>query len=1056
MFRPESNRLAVAASCLICIVAAISGCGEGEAPWYAGIEDLERVPVSADLAPALEEAIASLDDPPATGRVAEDLARYEDLVVRLKQPDESQAAGEEVYRLWQQDPANFLWIELAKNNNRYLRRTNDLTRMGSLPQLSDTTTALGAYAAGRLRLRGPDRSRMFRLAESRMAELDTLQQIWLSTKLANVDFGEGDVIGSVRRLVGWLPAARIVGGAHLETMLWSNISSRLTAIDRLDDGLQAAVMAAAKARQADNSYRALRAELRIAEVVEARQEHQGALALLERAIRTAESDGFVFQVQLALSDAASIQAELGDYEAALDLNRRNLAISVARDDRLNAPRNLASIAYAHRMLGDMDSCYVYLQRASQWIDQGSDQRNRSMMATSLAEYHCLVGEYDVADSLLMVAKGLSSTSGTEMYEARLLLGLIDEAIEMGRADRAYAWLDRVAELESLLTGGRFDLNLRAEYEILTTRLLAYQGEYGRAAEALGRAEREVAAGGGEGKLIEVTLLRGELAQLRGDWVTAHSACSEALALAEAEGSPVRISDCRLRLASVLAEGGQFGAMRELFEREKSDEGFGPRFRNHLAGLLWRGIACAGEGDHAQALQWYDQALAECTPHSPLDLVARLQIEKSVSLVALARTAEAEAILTALYRRLSLDPERPAASSRQLFQSSNLRDATELLIGLRLDHPKRSGTGDAGDATLELVWPCLAPGTAPVQPPETGCRLAFFAGRHRSFVWTSGQRGTTACELPGRDELRRYLIPWMADLSAPGREVDPAVAQTCARLLLGSAAGIWLPGEPLYVIPDGLLHDVPWPGLLLPPEFGDTRSRYAIDHGPVVLGDAAPEPAGRAPRPLDRCTLLAIGCDDPGTGGADTATPLRNAEREARRTAEGWPGPRAELLVGTEATWSRVTSSRLGELDVIHLASHAEVYPGRPRRSTLRLTAGDGDEPVTPQAVSDLDLNAELVFLSCCNAARRLSTRGGGTSDFTAAFLEAGSRTVIASTLWVDDDASEYLAEAFYRNWGAGMGKAEALRASLQQLREAREIWSHPAYWAFYRLTGAAD
>lgn len=1056
MPRLLSLRLAVPAAALAVAALLGAGCGESEPPWYADIQDLDRVPVSADLAPALAAAVASLDDPPAIGPIARDLETYEDLKVRLRRPDDAAAAGDEVYRLWEIEPDHFLWIELAKNNNRHLRRTDDLMRMCSLPQLGDTTTALGAYVQGRLRYRQTDRGQMYRRAEARMAELDTFQQIWLGLKLASVDFAEGDAIGAVRRLIGWLPAARKVGGAQLETVLWSAISSRLVALDRLDDGLQAAVMAGAKARQANNVYRALRADIKVADVMAARQEYGGARELLVRATATAQREGFVGLVQELMSRTAEVDTELGEYERALELDRRNLALSIAREDPLNLPRNLASIAHDHRMLGDLDSCYVYLQRAARWVDQDSDRRNRSTMASFLAEYHLLVGEYAAADSLLAIAENLSSTSGTQVHEARLLLEMIPGAIEMGRADRAYAWLARVAELESSLRDGGFEQNLKADYEILTTRLLAYQGEYGRAVEALHRAEREVARGGGEGKLPAVRLLAGELAQLRGDLVAARKAYAAALDLAETEGHSEQIHDGRTRLAGVLVREGRYDEVRDLFAAAEAEEAFGTRFRNRLAGLMWLGKSYAGQRDHARALECFERALDLCTPHSPLDLVARLKIEKSRSLIRTGRGDEAGPILVALHDRLAQDADRPRRTRRQLFQAESLREAAELLIGLRLDHPGRFARRDSASATLELAWPCLAGPDAPLPTAVPGeVRLLFFTGSERSFAWAIDEEKTRVRELPGRDELRRQLTPWLADLSTPGRPIDATVARNCARLLLAPAARIWQAGETLRVLPDGLLHDVPWAGLVLPPEFGDPRDRYALEHGPVLQWTATAFERDRPRSSPQDCTLLALGCDDPDAGGGATAR-LRRAEQEARRTAATWPGPHAEVRIGAEASWSRLADTPPREFDVIHLATHAVVYPGRPQRSTLRLSSGADGEPVTPGAVAALDLDAQLVFLSCCNAARRLSTTGGGASDFGEAFRAAGARTVIASTLWVDDEASEHLAQAFYRNWAAGMGKAEALRASLLQLREAREEWKHPAYWAFYRLSGDPD
>ena len=61
--------------------------------------------------------------------------------------------------------------------------------------------------------------------------------------------------------------------------------------------------------------------------------------------------------------------------------------------------------------------------------------------------------------------------------------------------------------------------------------------------------------------------------------------------------------------------------------------------------------------------------------------------------------------------------------------------------------------------------------------------------------------------------------------------------------------------------------------------------------------------------------------------------------------------------------------------------------------------------------------------------------------------------MLASPIRVDDEAGAALAESFYRHWLQGTEKAEALRAAQLDLRLNHPRWSHPYYWAFYRLIG---
>ena len=178
--------------------------------------------------------------------------------------------------------------------------------------------------------------------------------------------------------------------------------------------------------------------------------------------------------------------------------------------------------------------------------------------------------------------------------------------------------------------------------------------------------------------------------------------------------------------------------------------------------------------------------------------------------------------------------------------------------------------------------------------------------------------------------------------------------------------------------------------------------------------------------------------------------LRRAEREAREVAAAWaPGP-AVLRIGDAATWQELRLLDLGSFTAIHLATHAEVYQGLPGRSTLRLADRDGDgEAMTLPAVAELPLAADLVYLSCCEAARPL-VDAEGMVDFARAFLTAGARTVVAASQPIADEAAQHIALEFYAAWLRGNHPAGSLRAAQRALR-ADPRWSHPFYWSAFRV-----
>jgi CHAT domain-containing protein len=186
---------------------------------------------------------------------------------------------------------------------------------------------------------------------------------------------------------------------------------------------------------------------------------------------------------------------------------------------------------------------------------------------------------------------------------------------------------------------------------------------------------------------------------------------------------------------------------------------------------------------------------------------------------------------------------------------------------------------------------------------------------------------------------------------------------------------------------------------------------------------------------------------------DPALPmLRHAQAEVERIAAIWPGQDVVMRLGADSFIAVPGEPDLERFDVIHIATHAQLFEGLPEHSTLRLAAGPGGVPISVSWIAELVLRAELVYLSCCETARSVS--GSGALDsFAGACLRAGARSVIASTQRIDDEAAAEFAVLFYRHWLGGKSGAAALRAAQLELRAARPAWHHPYFWASYRLIG---
>jgi len=1042
---------------LVLLVGFGCGCGHQEPPWYEGIADLSRVPLSPELAPYVEAAVASLQEPVGPDELTSDFALFEDFPRRLRLPDERDAAAAEIIDRWRAEPGNLFWCYLGIHQAFLMHRDDDVNEIHAFPVLNDTTTALGCFFLADTDPRGYPPGKYLRKAEQGAADWKPGDLVWLNIQLAIQEHIEGHPFVAVRRLLGIMPLAREAGGFSCQARLWKIIAWRLGTVDHLDDALYAASLAVALDDHAGVDYRRVSSLVTLTEIMGRRGETDAILDRLPSLMDYAEEHRYYLPLGHALNQADDLALEARDYQRSVEINRRTLAVNALTDDYLNYPRSLANISAGFRMMGQMDSSLVYLLRADDIVKRYRYKNNQAVMKEKMAEYYCQVGDYAKAESLLVKSWGISSRDAAKPREALILLAMIPRALEMGNAGLAYSCLDRLEELKSAIISDTPNKNYEADFEMVSAQLLMRQGEFRRAASALDRAAQAVVDNRGDGRPWRLASLQGGLALLREDEAAAERSFRTCLEIAEKGDNPDILDGSRFRLGHLYLQMNRIDEALDLFAATRSNSAFGSRYRTHLMSQLLTGMALSRTGRNQEALTLFQENLAHLNPDSPRDLKLRFELAEGEALAALGRFGEAQKVLLAVQDASGDLPHQAGFDELKIFSDNVHRMAESDLISLSHDHPELCAGKDPARATLDLakIFPSGMPHPDPGSP-----WVAYRVGADRSWGWLVSDRGVTLFPLPGTRALRDLLRPMLADMVMPDRPMDWAAAAELTQVLWGPVRDAWRTGGTLTVAPDGLLHDVPWGALpwgalplAAPAANGDAR--LALDHGAIREYHGGPT-AKTPPSSPDALALLAVGCNGPaGQNPENPSLPrLIKAEQEAADIAAHWSGTGSRLLVGDKADWRTITGLDLTKFGVIHISSHAEVTHGLPGQSTLRLATPGKDSPVTIPAVSGLHLDAELVYLSCCNAARRLSPGGGGVSDFAGAFLQAGAKSVIASTLWVEEESSAYLAEHFYAHWQEGMSRAEALRAAQQDLRAARSEWNHPAYWAFFRLIDA--
>ncbi len=1032
---------------LLALAGGLAGCGG--APETDSRRD---VPVSDELLPHLEESRRSLQsgdrgDP----RVHADLDRYFAIATLLSSRDHRAAGEDSLYAAWSADPHGVLWPDLTAF---YRNRVNDLDRLQAIfdrPDFPDSSTALGAYLR-EWRRSGPrpDGSGYERAAAARH-ELTPFENAWFGIRYSRHALSRGDADRALQIALEGLPDARATGW-RTEMKAWIQIMSTLRRAQRLDDALHAATMAEefARAVSAMNGDRLIVLEARFyrANILADRRDSEIALELYGECAAAARDAGLILFEGTVLNRAGLFTDTLGRYEDGLRMFHAALSGALTISDSLDVPRHLANIADRHRKIGNLDSCRVYLDEAERWIRAHPDPANEARFPLFQAEYFAQVGDYGAVDSLHALAAQLTPRFSPMQELAELHLQMIRQGTERGRPVQVYRSLALLDSLRSRLLATLSDRNELFDLDLAAADFLGRQGIFPRAESALDRAAEALERRPDPGRAWELSGARGHLARLRGNSAEAEAAYRECVARSRELGDPDRLGRSRVWLAAhLLEEHGAPAESGEIDEILASDDAHsGLRLRTRTVESLLRASLHSRRGRHEAALDELEEARARFRSDAAPDLTVQLELATGRALSGVGRHDDAaEAFARA--RDLLVSERMPFAARSGMFLDRDLsREAAEAT----LEHAfVRHGAELSGKLALEtlravqIVLPAWHRADGRIEAPAEP-QILYFVGERVSGRWVAHDGGLRLRRLPGEAALIREIGPRLADLRSPARPPTAADPAELTRILGGRPGA---PG-PITVVPDGPLFSVPWATLAV----GDGTGDRWIDRGAILVADSPREASPPArertgPRSL---SLIAIGAD--ATAAAEEAglDPLHHAEDEAREIHGLWPADLASLSIGSAASRDAVLSGQLAGHQVIHVSSHAKAYQGVADQTTLYL-AGASGTPVTAAEIRELDLDAELVFLSCCEAMGGIR-RGVGPAHagLARSFLAAGARHVIASGIPVDDRAARALARSFYSHWLGGADLEDALRRAQLDVRENAN-WAHPYYWAYYQV-----
>lgn len=359
-------------------------------------------------------------------------------------------------------------------------------------------------------------------------------------------------------------------------------------------------------------------------------------------------------------------------------------------------------------------------------------------------------------------------------------------------------------------------------------------------------------------------------------------------------------------------------------------------------------------------------------------------------------------------------------------------------------------------------------------------LSFELADPRSFVFRVGRSSLQVFELPARSRLEaqaRLTYEALERSHLQGSSGQARLLATALSEVLLSQALAGPEADRLILVGDGWLYSLPWAALPRP-----GSDRLLVDDFEIVTLPSAGmlrplrdrvDRRSLAPRTLAAVADPVFTAQDPrvtGTvpGGGQAHCPpspeppdldrLDHSLQEAEAAVSFADAEGSLLLSGFEARRDVLVDGTLDEFQIVHLATHALVDEVSPELSSLRFSAVDARGCAQAGGLGlldlyDLRLRADLVVLSACSSAQGERVRGDGVTGFARSFFYAGAARLILSLWPVDDEATAFLMERFYRAYlGEGLPAAAALRRAQQETRR-QERWSAPYYWAGFILQG---
>lgn len=268
---------------------------------------------------------------------------------------------------------------------------------------------------------------------------------------------------------------------------------------------------------------------------------------------------------------------------------------------------------------------------------------------------------------------------------------------------------------------------------------------------------------------------------------------------------------------------------------------------------------------------------------------------------------------------------------------------------------------------------------------------------------------------------------------------------------------------IFFIPDGEFYRLPI-GILPTEPVNSPRSygsaRYLIEDYSVsylnTISDLTRKRNGNTDYEYD---LAGFGVKDFDTAGHPS---LQNLPFSVKEVEEGArflnKFHNKRFFLNNESTESNFRAVA-GDAKILHLATHSKVNDESPLFSAIyfhqdKAPGQRGDGIIYAYELFDMNMNADMVFLSSCESGTGGYLKGSGVLGLSRAFSYAGAKSLLLNLWPIRDQAAATITSDFYNALNSGENKAQAMRTA--RLHYLNSNNSDPYLWGAMVVYGNID